>query len=164
MKYDIIEIKELRVIGIAKELKMSEGPVECPKFWNEFVTRFITPMKSGLPLTPQQEAIQKNMIGEFGLCICNDANGTFQYVIGGRHLGGEVPEGFDLYDLPDGRWLKFHFEGGMEEFHRQYSEVYSKFLPEHPEFKVRFDWNAEWYSGMDMSSPDYRCGLMIPLI
>lgn len=164
MKYEIIETKELRVIGIAKELKMSEGHIECPKFWDEFVKRFITTMKPGQPLTSQQEAIQKNMIGEFGLCICNDADDTFLYVIGGRYLGGNVPEDFDLYNLPDGRWLKIHFEGGMEAFHRQYSEVYSKFLPEHPEFKVRSDYNAEWYSGMDMSSPEYRCGLMIPMI
>lgn len=163
MKYELIELQGVRVIGVAKEIPMKEGHVECPKFWGEFVARFIATMQPGQPLTPQQDAIQKNMIGEFGLCICDDAKGTFQYVIGGRYLGGDVPEGFDLYDLPDGRWLKVHFEGGMPEFHKQYTEFYSKFLPEHPEFKARLDYNAEWYSEMDMNDPGYRCGLMVPL-
>lgn len=163
MKSEVIEIRGTKAIGIAKEIKMSEGQFECPKFWHEFTERFIMTMREDVPLTPQQEAIQKNMIGEFGLCICDMKKDTFQYVIAGKYAGGDVPEEFSLYELPEGRWLKFTFEGGMEGFHRQYTEVYSKFLPEHPEYEVRMDYNAEWYEGMDMNAPDYRCGLMLPL-
>lgn len=75
MKSEVIEIRGTKAIGIAKEIKMSEGQFECPKFWHEFTERFIMTMREDVSLTPQQEAIQKNMIGEFGLCICDMKKG-----------------------------------------------------------------------------------------
>ena len=59
MKYEIIETKELRVIGIAKELKMSEGHIECPKFWDEFVKRYKLKM-----LKARVKLMAKRMLGK----------------------------------------------------------------------------------------------------
>ena len=86
-------------------------------------------------------------------------------MIAGTYQGGAVPEGMQLYPLHNGAWLKVHFEGGMAAFQQQFQQVYHEWLPQHPEFKVAGNASSmEWYSGTDIQSPDYACGVMIPLI
>ncbi len=163
MKYEKITFSGLKLIGVAKEIPLAKGAEECPKFWNEFVGKYLKSTADGTEPASHQQAIRDNMIGEYAPCFCDMEKGTFLYVIGGIYQGGDVPEGFALYNLPDGEWLKFEFEGGMEAFHQQYTEVYDKFLPAHPELQARMDINVEWYDGMDMNASDYRCGVMLPL-
>ena len=40
---------------------------------------------------------------------------------------------------------------------------YNEWLPQHPEYKAVMAVNVEWYSMGDFNSPDYKCGLMIPV-
>lgn len=163
MKFEVIQLQGVQVIGVAKEIELSKGATECPKCWAEFCERFSLPMQPGATPTAQQQAIMSNCIGEYALCFCDYEKGTFLYVIAGTYRGGEVPDGMALYNFPDGQWLRFEFEGGMSAFHQQYVEVYEQWLPAHPEYVIRQDVNAEWYEGMDITSPDYRNGIMIPL-
>lgn len=163
MKYEKITFSGVKLIGISREIPIEKGAEECPRFWDEYMDKYVKPMSEGIEPTPQQKAIIDNMIGEYAPCFCNMEKGTFLYVIGGIYLGGDVPEGFEIYDLPDGEWLKFGFQGGMAAFHQQYSEVYDQFLPAHPELNVRMDINMEWYEGLDINDADYRCGVIIPL-
>ena len=106
----------------------------------------------------------------FGACSKN----TFTYVIGGIYKGGDVPAGMQLFPIHSGKWLKVHFEGGMKAFQQQYQMFYKKWLPQHPEFFAEQSGKAErhcpnntmmveWYNGTDIDSPDYQCGVMMPL-
>ena len=61
------------------------------------------------------------------------------------------------------RIVKFHFEGGMAAFHNNYNYVYNEWLPQHPEYKAVMAVNVEWYTMGDFNSPDYKCGVMIPV-
>ena len=162
MKYEIINLKDVKVIGIAREIDMDKGPQECPKFWQEYGEKYMNPISEGRMENAQQQAVLENHIGEFGICFCHKPD-KFLYVIAGTYKGGQIPEGMHVYDLPDGKWVKFYFEGGMEAFQQQYAEVYQKWAPEHPELPLRMDVNMEWYEGMDIASPEYPCGVMVPV-
>ena len=60
--------------------------------------------------------------------------------------------------------LKMHFEGGMKAFHKQYTKFHKEWLPAHPEYKwAPNSCSMEWYQGTDIQSPDYQCGVMMPL-
>ena len=49
-------------------------------------------------------------------------------------------------------------------FQQQFQQFYKEWLPLHPEFHCPNDaMTMEWYNGTDIESPDYQCGVMIPL-
>ena len=127
-----------------------------------------------------QQAAIDNGVGEFGLCTCDIPNhncatcweanfgacskNTFTYVIGGTYKGGEVPDGMQLFPISSGKWLKVFFEGGMKAFQEQYEKFHKEWLPAHPEYKLTPNSCCmEWYQGTDIQSPDYQCGVMMPL-
>ena len=96
----------------------------------------------------------------FGVC----SKKTFTYVIGGIYKGGDIPEGMQLFPIQSGKWLKIHFEGGMKAFQEQNTKFHKEWLPAHPEYKwAPNSCSMEWYQGTDIESPDYQCGVMMPL-
>lgn len=159
MKYEIIDVKDVKVIGIAREIEMSKGPEECPKCWQEYGEKYMKPISEGRIESPQR-AVMDNRIGEYAVCLCHKP-GKFLYIIAGRYKGGEVPEDMHVYDLPDGRWVKFHFEGGMAAFQQQYAMVFQQWMPAHPELQLCPDVNVEWYGSIDIASPEYPCGVIV---
>jgi predicted transcriptional regulator YdeE len=79
-----------------------------------------------------------------------------------------------LFPIHSGKWLKMHFEGGMKAFQEQYQMFYKEWLPQHSEFFAEQSGKAErhcpnnamtmeWYNGTDIDSPNYQCGVMMPL-
>lgn len=182
MKYEIITLQDKQIIGMSREIAFNKGPEECPKFWNEYVEKIAKPvfMEGKTPNEFQKAAIDNN-VGEFALCTCQLVNHncmtcasenfaacstkTFTYVIGGEYKGGKVPEGMNLYPIPNGRWLKVYFEGGMAAFQNQYAYFHEEWLRQHPEFTIaKNSCMMEWYAGTDIQSPDYQCGIMVPLV
>ena len=147
-----------------KDLKYFRAE-ECPAFWKEFSEQLCIPMmQAGKPLNDKQAAVAENNIGEYALCDCDMAAGTFDYFISGSYKGGNVPEGMEVRKVEYKRWLKFHFEGGMAAFHNNYTYVYNEWLKQHPEYKAVMAVNVEWYTMGDFNSPDYKCGLMVPVL
>lgn len=180
MKYEILELDNVRIIGMAREIAFN-NPAACKAFWGEYVERIVKPvfMEGKAPDEFQKAAIENN-VGEYGLCTCDIPNHncgtcgaenfcpgntkTFTYVIGGTYCGGNVPEGMRLFPIHSGRWLKVHFEGGMAAFQSQYALFHKEWLPAHKEFKWAADAQfMEWYLGTDIQSPDYQCGVMVPV-
>ena len=181
MKHEIIELHDVQIIGMAKKIAFNEAKEECPKFWGEYVEKIIKPVvfEKQAPNTFQKAAID-NGVGEFGLCTCDIPNHncatcweanfgacknkTFTYVIGGIYKGGDVPEGMQLFPIHSGKWLKMHFEGGMKAFQEQYTKFHKEWVPAHPEYTwATNSCCMEWYQGTDIQSPDYQCGVMMPL-
>ena len=178
MKHEIIAMNDVKVIGIAKDIEFKKGQEECPKFWGVYFETLIKPVvMDGKAPNAQQKAAFENHIGQYGVCTCklekrncwkcaeehmSKCESTFHYLIAGTYERGEVPEGMEVMALPDGKWLKFYFEGGMKAFQQQYQEIFTKWTPEHPEMDVKPDMSVEWYeSGANIDAPDYQCGVMV---
>jgi len=52
----------------------------------------------------------------------------------------------------------------MKAFQQQYTIFYKEWLPLHPEYRCATNAQSlEWYNGTDIESPDYQCGVMIPI-
>jgi hypothetical protein len=52
----------------------------------------------------------------------------------------------------------------MKVFQAQYMKFHKEWLPAHPEYKwARNSCCMEWYQGTDIQSPDYQCGVMMPI-
>ena len=73
-------------------------------------------------------------------------------------------KGTDVGTIQSGKWLKMHFEGGMKAFQEQYEKFHKEWMPAHPEYKwVPNSCSMEWYQGTDIESPDYQCGVIMPI-
>lgn len=181
MKHEIVNMDDVQIIGFSKDIAFNAAHTQCPKFWAEFVENICNPVfvEHRQPDVLQQAAID-NGVGEFGLCVCDipqhncakcsEQNfGTcsdkkFTYVIGGRYKGGNVPEGMRLFNVRGGRWLKVYFEGGISAYQQQFAKFHDEWLPAHSEYKWAGESACmEWYEGADIQSPDYQCGILMPL-
>lgn len=181
MKHEITTLQDVQLIGLAKKISFCRAAEECPKMWGEFVEQQVMPVvRDGKAPTALQQAVFAHGIGSYGLCTCDlpghqcatcgevnfatQSSKQFTYAIAGTYRGGDVPEGLRLFPLRNGRWLKVWFEGGMKAFQQQSEHFYKEWLPGHPEYRVATDACCmEWYEGTDIESPDYQCGLLLPL-
>lgn len=180
MKSEIIELCDKKLIGIINEIPVGKGHEECPKCWDRFVARVLRPiyMEGQQPDAFQLAAVQ-NHVGSYALCCCHLPKGScahcsekflkscglaaFSYIIGGIYDGDDIPLGMNLISLHSGRWIKFHFEGGMKAFQQQMQQIYEEWFPALPEIRLAANQCLEWYDGMDIQSPDYKCGVMFPI-
>lgn len=176
MKHEIITLQNVRFIGISKEIAATKGPEECPKFWNEYFQKFVKPVIDGAAPNAVQKAVFDNHIGQYAVCDCNRATrncsncgeaalsecgGKFRYIIAGKYEGGDIPKEMTLINLPDGEWIKFHFDGGMAGFQEQYPLVFKEWQPNHKDIVGIPDMIVEWYDGNNIISPDFKCGVML---
>lgn len=180
MKHEILTLQGVRLIGFAKEIAFREAQEECPKMWGEFVEQQVMPVvRDGKAPNAQQQAVFTHGVGAYGLCTCDIpghncatcaevnfaacSSQRFTYAIAGIYQGGEVPEGMRLFSIPSGRWLKVYFEGGMKAFQQQSAYFHHEWLPRQDYRLLPEACCMEWYEGTDIQSPDYQCGLLMPI-
>ena len=97
MDYTVEKMNAFQVIGEKRTFQYDSAYGEIPKFWGEFMGS--CDAKSST--SPFMTAVEKNKIGEFGICIDSPTEDKgFHYMIAGTYQGGPVPEGLELYDIP----------------------------------------------------------------
>ena len=100
--------------------------------------------------------------GVLGVSLCGDGvcNGYYIAVATGR----DVPEGMEAYDIPAGTWAVFECRGPMPEaIQSMQRRALAEWLPtsgyeyaDAPDVEVYFDG--------DMSAPDYRSQVWLPIV
>ncbi|MGN0670267.1 MAG: GyrI-like domain-containing protein [Oscillospiraceae bacterium] len=156
--------KAMTFIGFSTSIRADEGYVKCPEFWEkEYSQRFARLWQTMTPETPVEKAILENQIGMFA--ICDDKNGSFDYWIAGIYTGGEVPEGLKLYTFPESDWAMFSTKGALP---KSLQDLNTRVWEEwYPKQKQIYNGNGnamlEVYSAGNMQSPDYECGIWIPV-
>lgn len=100
-----------KVIGFAREFSFDTAYDEIPKYWDEICEKYAANVYAGNPpANPQEKALMDNCIGEYGICIDDgiaSGEGKFTYLIAGKYVGGEVPEGMMLYEFLQGEWAVY---------------------------------------------------------
>lgn len=170
MDYKIRRLFGFKVIGFAKEFSFENAYEEIPKFWDEICEKYANNVYAGNPPANEYEkALMDNCIGEYGVCIDDEAiagKGKFCYLIAGKYTGGEVPEGMMLYEFPQEEWAIFDCVGAIPNALQSLNtRIFKEWLPGNPEFEISGNANVEWYDCMngEMTDPDYHSAIWIPV-
>ena len=151
-------------IGFSTSIRPEEGYQKCPEFWDrEYSQKYARLWQTMQPETPVEEAILENGIGMFA--ICDEKNRSFEYWIAGLYKGGQVPEGLKLYTFPESDWAMFSAKGPLPGALQELNtRVWQEWYPNEGR-RYRGNGNAmlEVYSPGNMQSPDYECGIWVPV-
>ena len=151
-------------IGYHTEILPEEGYQKCPEFGDrEYAAKYARLWQTMQPETDVEKAILDNRIGMFA--ICAEAENGFEYWIAGLYQGGAVPEGLELYAFPESEWAVFTTKGPMpDSLQTLNTDVWQKWFPtEGQKYNANGTATLEVYSAGDPQSPDYECGIWVPV-
>ena len=102
----------------------------------------------------------------FGICYANPdkASTKFEYSIAVKcDTGATVPENFRKTEIPARTWLVFECIGSMPDaIQATWRKIVSEFFP-NSAYTPTYEMDIEAYTDGDMSSPDYRSEIWIPV-
>lgn len=128
-----------------------------PKFWEQ--SHKDGTVKKLLELTLDKEFI-------FGICYNkpHSEEADFDYSIAAAVGDNTEPlEGFTVSEIPARTWAVFECRGAMPEAIQQlWHRICTEFFPS-SEYEPTYEMDIEAYTDGDMSSPDYRCEIWIPV-
>ena len=154
----------MTLIGFSTTIRPGEGYVKCPEFWDkEYAQKYARLFETMVPETPMERAILENSIGMFA--ICDEKENGFEYWIAGLYNGGEVPEGLKLYTFPESDWAMFSDKGPLPgSLQTLNTYVWQEWYPnEGKRYMGGGNVMLEVYTPGDMQSPDYECGIWVPV-
>lgn len=154
----------MTLIGFSTTIRQDEGYTKCPAFWEtEYNQKYVSLWQTMQPETAVERALLENRIGMFA--ICEQKAGCFDNLIAGLYRGGEVPEGLKLFPLPEGDWVVFSARGPMPGALQELNTaVWQEWYPnEGQQYTGHGHATLEVYSAGDMKSPDYECGIWVPV-
>lgn len=151
-------------IGYSTSIRPEEGNQKCPEFWDkEYAQKYARLWQTMQPETAVEQAILENGVGLFA--ICDEKQGSFEYWIAGLYKGGQVPEGLQLYTFPESDWAIFTNKGPLPASLQTLNDkVWQEWYPtEGKKFMGNGNAMLEVYSPGNMQSPDYECGIWVPI-
>lgn len=160
MDYRIVEKEAFRVIEKAEihSIVDSANVNTIPGFWERA-------RKDGTISTLSGKSRMDGYI--FGICYGNprtDAK-TFEYAIGAVCAEDCVaPEGYRISEIPARTWAVFECRGAMPDaIQNLWHRICAEFFPTSG-YKPTYEMDIEAYTEGDMSSPDYRSEIWVPVI
>jgi len=117
MNFTAEKSNSFKVIGFAREFKGETAQAEIPGFWDEVFGEYGQKIMMGeAPSNDIEKAFAINRVGEYGICIDNIGKpGYFKYMIAGKYMGGDVPAGMEVFEVPEQLWAKFKCIGAIPE-------------------------------------------------
>lgn len=167
MDFVVEKMAGFKVIGFVREFSFEGNYEAIPKFWDEIYEKYHPELLNGNHLSNEYErAIYDNRIGEFGICIDDvGKKGKFRYMIAGRYMGGDVPEGMAVYAFPTEDWAKFKCVGPLpKSLQNVNTQIFKEWLPGNPDYEISGRYNIEWYSSSgNPQDADYQSEIWIPV-
>lgn len=155
----MIEREKFQVVGIKKVFSFHQGQnlVEVPKFWEQ--------VWADGTIEQLEKLSNKEVPNYMGICHVSEEQGPKQemdYWIAIEHAG-EVPEGMEVFNVPEFQWAVFQSVGALPEAIQQtWQQIFSEWFPtsgyEHapgPEIEV--------YGPGDSRADNYECDVWIPV-
>ena len=154
---------QLTFIGYHTEIAPDEGYQKCPEFWDkEYAAKYARLWQTMKPETAVEKAILENSIGMYA--ICADGENGFAYWIAGLYKGGEVPEGLELFTFSESDWAIFTAIGPIpESLQTLNTQVWNEWAPKVKTMYEIGSSSLEIYSAGNPQSPDYECGIWVPI-
>ena len=154
---------EMTFIGFHTAITPDEGYKKCPEFWDkEFNEKYTHLWQTMKPETPVEAAILENGIGMYAICANGDDG--YAYWIAGQYKGGKVPEGLELFTFPESDWAIFSEKGPLPlSLQALNTQVWNEWAPSNQSMYEIGAFSLEVYSAMNPQSPDYECGIWVPI-
>jgi len=152
MDYRIEKMDAFKVMGLGRKFHMDTAYLKIPKYWDEFYELY-------------QGKKDVSIVGMFGVCI-DDENESkeFTYMIADLYKDGEVPEGFQVVDIPAYTWAKFRCVGPLPgALQAVNTRIFNEWLPGNHEHEIAAGINIEMYTRGDTCSADYISEIWIPV-
>lgn len=152
MDYRIEEKEGFQVFGLGRNCEYEKAYQELPKFWTEFCKKY-----SSMEKPP--------IYGMFGVCDDRNTEGNeFRYMIADTYEGGEVPEGFEVLDIPAFTWAIFPCVGPMPgALQAVNTRIFSEWLPNNQEYEIATGLNLERYTEGNIQALDYKSEIWVPV-
>ena len=150
MDYRIEERDAFDVVVKAKRIEAEEGDsTQIPAFWDEFFAG----------------GFDKKITPVLGVCgeMSQDSK-DFLYGIGDFHNKGiEVPDGFEVWNVPKNTWAVFKCVGAMPTaIQEMWKRIFSEWLPQ-AKYEILPSYDFELYTDGDSDSPDYVSEIWMPV-
>ena len=92
MDYKVTALSSFKVIGFQKTFGYQEAYREIPKSLDDINQKYSKNIYDGnKPANDYEKAIEDHHIGEYGICIDDNGDGKFRYLIAGKYTGGDIP-------------------------------------------------------------------------
>ena len=154
MDYKIEKKEAFKVIGDRRTFDYETAKTVVPKFWQEHFA-------SGKG---------KTVCGEFGINIdLKMGRDSFEYLRADRYSGGEVPEGFEVREIPSFMWAVFPCRGPMPTALQDVNtKIFTEWLPSLSEYEFAAGYCVEMYDDptkypKGTSDGNYYCEIWIPV-
>lgn len=159
MEYKIVKKESFKVMEkrTVQTVTKDKNLETIPKFWED--SHKDGTVKKLLELTPDKEFV-------FGICYNkpHTEESTFDYSIAAiADENTKVPEGFSVNEIPARTWAVFECKGAMPDAIQQlWHRIATEFFPS-SNYEPTYELDIEAYTDGDMSSPDYRCEIWVPI-
>lgn len=164
MDCKITQMDSFKVIGFERVFENETAYERIPEFWGEIMPKYANVFMDNPPKDAVEQAIADNRIGEYAVCIDDVGPGKFRYLIAGEYMGGDVPDGLTVYELPRGDWAIFDCTGPLPEALQSVNtRIFQEWLPGNPDYEFAGSANVEWYGMGDTTAPDYQSAIWIPV-
>ncbi|GAB6122440.1 GyrI-like domain-containing protein [Dysgonomonas termitidis] len=155
MKYRTVNLDAFSVIGVKNFTSIENGEnfIKIPRMWASLPEETMNRLGELSNLKPS---------GVLGVCAEMHDNG-FDYWIAAATTK-ECPAGFEKLDIPAAQWIVFEITGAMPKAVQDGCRyIFNEWFPssgyQHADAP-----EIEWYSDGDMSSPDYKSEIWVPVI
>ncbi len=149
MDYRIEKKDAFQVVAKARIFNEITSKTEVPSFWDDYFN----------------EKLNEKVCGMMGICAQAKVNAKeWKYGIGcERQYVKEIPEGFEIFEIPAYTWAIFTCIGPMPDaIQNQWKRVYSEWLPA-SNYELISDYDIEFYTEGNTDSDDYVSEIWIPV-
>lgn len=160
MNYRIEKKNEFKIIAKTQRFCKIEdisGREDIPQFWtqchNDGTVRKLEEMRK------TDGVLGGNIVG---LCM-EDSTVVkdFPYSIGAEYDGGNVPDGYTIYNIPESTWVIFDSTGAMPQAIQDlWHKIFAEFFPT-SDYKPSGNLDIELYTSEDNSRDDYHSEIWV---
>lgn len=148
----IIRKYKFKVIGCKKVINTDYENEDLEAFKSQVYDRYDAGKENDDEFS---HAMEENSIGEFGIRKYIDEK-CFEYMIAGRYVGGDIPEGMCVEEIPEAEWAIVDYNDASEAVMESIENVKKQVSAEKD---ISGKTVIEWYETSDRDKKGFRSAL-----
>ena len=155
-----------RFIGFKRKILKDNALEEIQTFWDEIYNKYRLDNKDWNNASRLDKAIFENGIGEYGL-VLDETESGFIYMIAGRQISTETPDGVGVLDVEEKEWAVFDYIRPVVEGANVLNiDNLKKIIREETNYDPLPQIRLEWYESLDRNkeAENYSSSIWIPVV